>query len=137
MELLLNLLWLTLFLPAALIWRHQSVCSRRPGRDRSFRAIVLLGCLLVLLFPVVSATDDLHPIRTEMEESNPSRRVVKQASVPQAPDWGHFGSPPAHLVEVISFRPQGEEVGLVPECLTVLSEQFLAGTCGCRAPPSS
>lgn len=93
MELLLNLLWLTLFLPAALIWRHQSVCLRTPGRDRSFRAIVLLGCLLVLLFPVVSATDDLHPIRTEMEESNPSRRAVKLASAPQAPDWGHFGSP--------------------------------------------
>jgi hypothetical protein len=137
MELLLNLLWLTLVLPAVLIWRRQSVCSRRPGCDRSFRAIVLLGCLLVLLFPIVSATDDLHPIRSEMEESNPSKRAVKQVSVPQAPDWGHFGSPPAHLVEVISFPPQHEEAALVPEYPTVLSEQFLAGTCGCRAPPSS
>jgi hypothetical protein len=137
MELLLNLLWLTLLLPAVLIWRRQSVCSKSFWHPRSFRAIVLLGCLLVLLFPVVSATDDLHPIRNEIEESNSSRRAVKHALGPQAPDWANFGSPPAHLVEVSSFRPLSETSLLVSEYLPAVPGQLFASTSGCRAPPSA
>jgi hypothetical protein len=137
MELLLNLLWLMLVLPAVLIWRGQSVCSKSLSHPRSFRAIVLLGCLLVLLFPVVSATDDLHPIRNEIEESSSSRRAVKQALGPQTSDWSNFGSPPVHLVEVSSFRPQSETSGLVPEYLPAVPEQLFASTSGCRAPPSA
>jgi hypothetical protein len=136
MELLLNLLWLTLVLPAVLIWRRQSVCSRSLWHPHSFRAIVLLGCLLVLLFPVVSATDDLHPIRNEIEESSPSRRAAKQAPAPHSPDW-NMGAPPACRVEVASFRPASEPCGLVSEYLAVLPELILPGAGGGRAPPSS
>lgn len=79
MELLLNLLWLTLALPAIWMWRNQLVCgNNRRGCDR-IRPIVLFGCVLMLLFPVVSATDDLHAMRQEIEESSPSKRLVKQA----------------------------------------------------------
>jgi hypothetical protein len=31
----------------------------------------------MLLFPVISATDDLHAMRPEMEESSSSKRIVK------------------------------------------------------------
>jgi|SRR5450631_1327726 hypothetical protein len=137
MELLLNLLWLTLVLPAVLIWRRQSVRSRSFWHPCSFRAIVLLGCLLVLLFPVVSATDDLHPIPNLIDESNPSKRAVSQAAVPQTPDWSNFGPPPAHLAEISGFRPRSEAVGSVSEYLIVFPEWVLAGTSGCRAPPSA
>jgi hypothetical protein len=137
MELLLNLLWLMLVLPAVLIWRSQSVRSKGFWHPRSFRAIVLLGCLLVLLFPVVSATDDLHPLPNEIEESSSSRRAVKQALGPQTPDWSNFGSPPAHLMEVSSFRPESETSGLVSEFLPAVPEQLFASTSGCRAPPSA
>ena len=137
MELLLNLLWLTLVLPAVLIWRRQSVRSRSFWHPCSFRAIVLLGCLLVLLFPVVSATDDLHPIPNLIEESNPSKRTVNQAAAPHSPDWSNFGPPPAHRVEISGFRPRIETAGSVSEDLAVFPEWVLAGTSGCRAPPSS
>ena len=136
MELLLNLLWLTLVLPAVLIWRRQSVYSRSFWHPRSFRAVVLLGCLMVLLFPVVSATDDLHPIHNEIEESNPSRRAAKQAPAQQSPDWT-TGPPPACLVEVCWFRPDSEARGLVPEDRAVLPERVFPATVGGRAPPSS
>ena len=136
MELLLNLLWLTLVLPAVLIWRRHSVCSRSLWHPRSFRAIVLLGCLLVLLFPVVSATDDLHPIRNEIEESNPCRRAAKQMPAPQSPAW-NMGPPPVYLVEVASFSPNQETCGSVSEYLPVLFERVYSGTSGCRAPPYS
>jgi hypothetical protein len=36
--------------------------------------------MLVLLFPVVSATDDLHVMRPEMEETGLSKRTIKNAS---------------------------------------------------------
>jgi hypothetical protein len=136
MELLLNLLWLTLVLPAVLIWRRQSVSSKSLWHPRSFRAVVLLGCLLVLLFPVVSATDDLHPIRNEIEESSPSRRAAKQAPATQSPDW-IVSPPPPYLVQVASFRPDQETCGSVSEYLPVLPELVFSGAGGCRAPPSS
>jgi hypothetical protein len=136
MELLLNLLWLALVLPAVLIWRRQSVYSRSFWHPRSFRAVVLLGCLMVLLFPVVSATDDLHPIRNEIEESNPSRRAAKQAPAHQSADWT-TGPPPACLVEVFWFRPDSKVCGSVSEYLAVLPERVFPGAGGGRAPPSS
>jgi hypothetical protein len=135
MELLLNLLWLTLLLPAVLIWRRQSVCSRSFWHPHSFRAFVLLGCLLVLLFPVVSATDDLHPIRNEIEESN-SKRAVKQAHAVHSPDW-NMGAPAAHVMEAASFGPDFETCGSVSEYLPVSPERIFSGTSSCRAPPSA
>lgn len=79
MELLLNLLWLTLALPAIWMWRNQLVCAKNRRCFDLLRPIVLFGCVLMLLFPVVSATDDLHAMRQEIEESSPSKRLVKQA----------------------------------------------------------
>ena len=79
MELLLNLLWLTLALPAIWMWRNQLICARDRRCFDRIRPVVLFGCMLMLLFPVVSATDDLHAMRQEIEESGPSKRLVKQA----------------------------------------------------------
>ena len=51
MELLLNLLWLMLALPAVLVWRQHSASTRSSGKQSHSRTLVLLGCLLALLFP--------------------------------------------------------------------------------------
>lgn len=79
MELILNLAWLFLVLPAYLLWRG----TRLRHADRSvssWHCIFALGCVLVLLFPVISATDDLHAMRPEMEESSTSKRSLRQAT---------------------------------------------------------
>jgi hypothetical protein len=77
MELLLNLLWLTLALLAL-----GSCCrvSRWSGKTNRSRAFVLTGCLLALVFPVVSASDDLNALRTEMEEGNSGNRSAKKST---------------------------------------------------------
>lgn len=79
MELLLNLCWLMLALPAYWIWRRH-ISNLRPHRLRKTHAFVLLGSVLLLLFPVISATDDLHAMRPEMEESSPSKQIAKHIS---------------------------------------------------------
>jgi hypothetical protein len=83
MELFLNLCWLSLLVPAYLLWRRSFSSSRKVRAVRpSIPPLVflcVLGCVLVLLFPVISASDDLHAMRAEMEESSPCKRSVCQA----------------------------------------------------------
>lgn len=128
MELLLNLTWLLLGVPACWLWRRT---DRRAG---SLQCLLTLACALVLLFPVVSATDDLHAMRPEMEESSPTKRALKQGSGEKLTLQYAFGAYPAQLLSQFPF-PVGEfcgnvcpfqELGLRWEARTV----FLG-----RAPP--
>jgi|SRR5579863_3761528 len=86
MELLLNLAWLLLALPAWWLWR-QSSRTRAAGKLSSMQCLLALGCLLVLLFPVISATDDVHAMRAEMEESSPGKRGARQAAGEKSSMW--------------------------------------------------
>ncbi|MFZ0955913.1 MAG: hypothetical protein WAN60_06200 [Candidatus Sulfotelmatobacter sp.] len=86
MELLLNLAWLLLALPACWLWRR-SFHTRALGKLGSLQCLLALACLLVLLFPVISATDDLHVMRTEMEESSPGKRSARQAAGEKTSLW--------------------------------------------------
>src|ERR1700758_763491 len=87
MELILNLLWLMLAVPACWLWRREGRFDYRCPHFGSLRSVLVLGCVLMLLFPVVSATDDLHFLRPEMEESSPSRRTLKQVGSDKASTW--------------------------------------------------
>jgi hypothetical protein len=91
MELLLNLFWSLLAVPAYWVWRRQ---------DRTFdslRRFLTLGCVLVVLFPVISATDDLHAIRQEVEESSSTKRALKHAAIDRSSAQIHLDAPPAHV----------------------------------------
>jgi hypothetical protein len=136
MELLLNLLWLMLALPAVLIWRHGLTSTRALRRFPRSRSFVLLSCLLALLFPIVSATDDLHPIRAEIEESGPSKRVVKQAPGPNSPTWSHANRPPEQLLDATFFKAKEETLELVSIEQPVFPDQPFADASGSRGPPA-
>ena len=86
MELLLNLAWLLLALPAFWLWRNSST-SRAEHKFSPLQCLLALGCVLVLLFPVISATDDLIAMRTEMEESPISKRSIRHASGDKSSLW--------------------------------------------------
>ena len=86
MELLLNFAWLLLALPAYWLWRR-SFHTRALGKLGSLQCLLALACLLVLLFPVISATDDVHVMRTEMEESSPGKRSARQAAAEKTSVW--------------------------------------------------
>jgi hypothetical protein len=135
MELLLNLVWLALALPAIWMLRHQSACPTDGCRLHRIRPFLLLSCVLVLLFPVISATDDLHAMRQEIEESSSSKRVVKQAVadksaatlniVPVLPAW----------ISPVPFDLTYEVCGQVSAISVVLPHQAQTSECASRAPP--
>ena len=60
---------------------------RKGSAARPLVFICTLGCAFVLLFPVISASDDLHAMRAEMEESSPGKRSVSQAAGEKGSAW--------------------------------------------------
>jgi hypothetical protein len=61
METILNLIWLAVTLAGVCVWRFRWFPSRGNQRKRIFPEAVAALCLIALLFPVISLTDDLHP----------------------------------------------------------------------------
>ncbi|HEX3989456.1 MAG TPA: hypothetical protein VHZ30_08480, partial [Verrucomicrobiae bacterium] len=101
MELFLNLVWLLLAMPAYCLWRRAR-CGPSVDGHSSLQYLLALGCALVLLFPVVSATDDLHAMRPEIEES--SQRGIRQTVCDKScTGQGRWHAPPAALAPVSIF----------------------------------
>jgi cytochrome bd-type quinol oxidase subunit 2 len=136
MELLLNLAWVLLALPAYWLWRRDA--GLRSARwVSSLQCLLALGCVLVLLFPVISASDDLHAMRAEMEDSSISKRTVRQAGSEKNSAWVNRlqGVPAAVASAVWLVTP---EVGRLEVSVRGLSP--LVRACvfyGGRAPPFS
>ena len=69
MELLLNLVWMALVLTAYSAFMRRRHDSARTPHVPCAKALLALACVLVLLFPVVSASDDLHPTQAVLEDA--------------------------------------------------------------------
>ncbi len=106
MELLLNLFWLMLTLPAYWLWRREMASAPKVGHIGSRRCVLVLGCVLLLLFPVVSATDDLQAMQPEAEESTSATCALKDALTGKISSWlSRASTPVAHTVISIPFLP--------------------------------
>ena len=133
---LLNLAWVLLALPAYWLWRRDA--GLRLGRGvTALQCLLALGCALVLLFPVISASDDLHAMRAEMEESASSKRSVRQAGSDKNSAWVNRlqGAPAVVASAVWLAAPEAGRLEVSVACLAPLT-----GPCdwhGGRAPPSS
>ena len=136
MELLLNLAWLLLAVPAYWLWRR-ATGPRAQRRSSSLECLLALACAVVLLFPVISATDDLHAMRAEMEDAPLSKRAVRQAASEKVPSWVHHVQGVPLIVASASWMP-ALDVRLFRDsvlCVSPLSRPWVlhAG----RAPPFS
>ena len=69
MELLLNLLWATLAAAAFFVGVRRRPLSSKSRWVSRFTTLLALGCVLVLLFPVVSASDDLQAAQALAEDA--------------------------------------------------------------------
>lgn len=135
MELLLNILWLSLAVPAIWIWRSTPGPALRCF-GRSF-PLLLLGCVLVLLFPVVSASDDLHAMRPEAEESSSFSSVQKQSGATKTLSATHSSN--HFLTQFVSFSlSRNDEVrGLISSVSTRMPRFAALQQPIARAPPAS
>jgi hypothetical protein len=136
MELLLNLAWLLLALPGYWVWRRDA--GTRPARRvTSLQCLLALGCALVLLFPVISASDDLHTMRAAMEDSSVSKRTVRQAASDKSSAlFNRLQGPPATVAGAVRlFAPEARLMEVSVTRVTPLARScvFHAG----RAPPCS
>jgi hypothetical protein len=61
LETILNLVWLGVTVAGVWLWRFRWSRSRRKPSDRLWLEAVAMICILALLFPAISLTDDLHP----------------------------------------------------------------------------
>jgi hypothetical protein len=131
MELLLNLAWLLLALPAYWLWR------RRARNVTSLQCLLALACTLVLLFPVISASDDLHAMRAEMEDSSVSKRTVRAAGSETNSAWvNRLQGPPAVVANALWLA--APEARLLEICVTRVSPLARPSVFhGGRAPPLS
>lgn len=88
MEVLLNLVWVTFALVAIFAFLRNRRTRAFTPRVSFSCAFLALACALVLLFPVVSASDDLHPTQAVLEDA--TKRVAQFVAPTQhvQVEWG-------------------------------------------------
>jgi hypothetical protein len=110
MEVLLNILWFALCNLAAWYWLQR----RRRGSQPQGLAVQLsaLACMLVLLFPVISATDDFYATQLAVETSVTQK--VSKSSLSGRASVLHLNhhSCSAALARTLSLSP-GVVVGFI------------------------
>jgi hypothetical protein len=133
MELLLNLAWLLLALPAYWLWLGRKRPHARTSSALQF--LLVLGCMLVVLFPVISATDDLCAMRAECEESPAGKHSLRQAAHERlsACKWQAHPAVPATQI----FFAASEYAWLSQPAADPLIPSSPAALLPARAPPSS
>jgi len=136
MELSLNLLWLLLAIASFAFFlrsgdRQSLACSH------SLRRILALACALVIFFPIISLTDDLHAAQVVMEDSNPVKRMSKSSGAPGAASNPGRSSLPFMVVAAGLLPAQSLRLlGLTATQQTPLPVAAPAGRPNPRAPPS-
>jgi len=102
MELLLNLLWVSMALAAfSAFLRNRSASPEIRGAPLSM-ALLALACVMVLLFPIVSASDDLHPTQAVLEDA--TKRIQHVIAPNQQVQSGLFAAVvPALLAASLLF----------------------------------
>ena len=128
MELLLNLIWALLAVSVFSAWSRRTTRTSRHG-------FVILICLLALLLPVISATDDLHAMRPEMEDSSSTRKSFRHATNDRVHSHGALHYPPAIQSFVTGLLPNFEFSWLSPALACVTGSNRNRDVANNRAPP--
>jgi hypothetical protein len=142
MELTLNVIWLFVALSGcALLIGNLSRASRCPaGWPSNQQKIIAMSCALIILFFVISMTDDLHDQEIFVEESK-SLRVVNGSTLPALAAAHPTVAP--HFLLFFGLRRSSFNFALpavrrLLEPLEVLSPAAIhRDVLGGRAPPTS
>jgi hypothetical protein len=133
MELTLNLIWLTLAVGVLFAFMRSQSGSARIAHVPYRKSMVALACVAVLLFPIVSASDDLHPTQAVMEDASKRVRVVAPLHLLRtSPPMLMLPALPALclMLALIILEPSPA----IPSTVRVLKGEIVAHAG--RAPPS-
>lgn len=139
METALNLVWLGVTLAVIWLWRFRWTGARRkPGHNVRLEAVAMI-CILALLFPVISLTDDLHPEVVPAEASS-SKRSLCLLAAPGAHANGQVQTSSPQQFILFSFRNLSARIelafaGYVSD-LCIAHPLSTARVNSGRAPPS-
>ena len=124
MEIGFNLLFLAIAVSVFCAWlRCRVTDSRRLG---FIQGLLVLSCILVLLFPLISITDDLHSSSDVAEEMAIAARKVHVIL------HAHLIATPAMAVPI----PAPLEIhGMLSWETSIAFPQITRFVSGCRAPP--
>jgi hypothetical protein len=111
METILNLIWLVITLVAIWLWRFRWISSRSNSRRDARLEAVAMVCILALLFPVISLTDDLHPEVVPVDSISSKRNLCLLGPISAHPDHAKAPSSVRPWVVLVSHSP--EEIKLV------------------------
>lgn len=129
MELVLNVAWILLCLPACWVFR------RNLRNFSSAQRFLSLACALVILFPVISATDDLHAAPEAMEESSSTKRTLKATAHDKGTAHNQLRTSPAHAIVAAAVCPGNEICGQVRKAPFFLSNFCRVAPIQSRPPP--
>ena len=138
MEDFLNVAWLVLAIVLAGTWYRKClpVARARGDRRQVWQSFIALSCTSILLFFVISLTDDLYLTFEAIPESKSSRTVLQNAAheARGAQQGGAAGivdaaEPPPHAA------PQLEVVGLTVQPNASAIVYALRAPSGVRGPP--
>jgi hypothetical protein len=138
MELFLNVFWLLLALLSVGLWWTQwsRAGSGRGERGASLPSAISLSCALLVLFPVISLTDDLHAVPALAEETRSPRRLLQNFKGSQAdPDPDKQVAPFANTVLPNLFSVASVVVGRLAPLDASSPQMAPEQTPQGRAPP--
>jgi choline-glycine betaine transporter len=129
MEVFLNAVWVLVASLGALSWH---ILGQRPQPGRRERlALTALACALVLLFPIISVTDDLRAEQTPVEDA---AATVKKLKSTTENDRGHHHPLTGALTSAAAHSPREVESLVEASLAPAIRRVTLAAHCG-RAPP--
>jgi hypothetical protein len=132
LELLLNLCWLAISALALFAWIDWRRNSSSLAAPRMLRGLLVVVCILALLFPVISISDDLSQTLS-LAEGNRLQDVLK------APELRGIYSIAAILPMTLQLAPRSVSMtsNLGSEPTFVLHEIFWTSAIDNRPPPHS
>lgn len=136
MELILNLVWAVLALSSyALLFRHLAIRRLRySSGPRQWQCIVALTCVLLILFPVISLTDDLHELQATAEEASSCAVIKRCAAHHESPAARTIHQAP-YLLATVAIRISWAAVGTAAVFQTAHLRPALERPAPGRAPP--
>lgn len=132
MELLLNLIWVAISSTALLMWVHWRTHSRSRSAPEMVRGLMVLVCILALLFPVISISDDLYQM-VSLAEGSRQQDVLKS---PELRGIYHLAAALPIMLSVAQAPSRAITRQLDLE-VPIFREQILSTTVVEKRPPPS